>query len=70
MTRRKQYNFFKPRRNLKSWLIIILFVLLAHVLFIIFFQPDYLNVFEGNNIGQSGTNPSNPSLSQIMETPD
>ena len=62
MTRRKQYNFFKPKRNLKSWLIIILFALLAHVLFIVFFQPEYLNVFEKTNMGQLETGHSNPSL--------
>jgi len=53
MTEKKRYKFMKPRRRFKSWLIILLTVIVAHVLFIIFFQPEYLEVFERKNIGRS-----------------
>ncbi|MDZ7859809.1 MAG: TonB family protein [Candidatus Krumholzibacteriota bacterium] len=43
----------RPRRRFKSWLIILLTVIIAHVLFITFFQPEYLEVFERKNIGKS-----------------
>ena len=61
MNKKQQYKFFKPRREFKSWLIIIAIALLAHALFLIFFQPEYLNVFERKKIGKYVTNISAPS---------
>ena len=61
MNTKQQYKFFKPRREFKSWLIFIAVALLAHALFLIFFQPEYLNIFERKKIGESGTNISAPS---------
>jgi len=49
----RQHKIFKPRRELKSWLVIILSAVLIHLAFMVLFKTDYLKVFERKDIGRS-----------------